>query len=126
MAKAPTGKSANASRASVGTTYDGVRVLKPKTKPVNFTTVELRAILSQALKKSADSGLKRKAGNILVERQADGQYAVERQNAKRASAKTKTQAAAIARADEIAPDKSPIVRRVKNTKAGKRGQFRKA
>lgn len=34
---------------SVGTTYDGVRVLKPKAEPTSFTIAEIRAAVKSVL-----------------------------------------------------------------------------
>ena len=35
---------------SVGTTYDGVRILAPKTKPTHFTTREIRRTIEKVLR----------------------------------------------------------------------------
>ena len=61
---------------------------------------------------------------IYVERHEDG-YAVTRPGAQRASAVTRTQAQAIERAGEIAPDAAIHVERVRNTGAGHPDKWRK-
>jgi len=66
-----------------------------------------------------------KPGNIYVEPREQGDYAVRRENSKRASDVLPTQKAAIERARELEPDKKPNVARVRNTKAGGPDQFRK-
>ncbi|MEX6880713.1 hypothetical protein AB2C45_34145, partial [Pseudomonas aeruginosa] len=38
---------------SIGTTYDGVRVLAPKTKSTNFTTEEIREAVKKAIAEDA-------------------------------------------------------------------------
>jgi hypothetical protein len=63
---------------------------------------------------------------IYVERRPQGDYAVRRAGAERASAVEATQAEAIARAREIAPGVSPHVERVRNTEGGSRDKWRKA
>lgn len=64
-------------------------------------------------------------GNIFIERRPDGNYAVEKLGAERASAILPTQAAAIARAKEIAPNTRPDVERVRHTSVGKPDHWRK-
>ena len=65
--------------------------------------------------------------NIYVERRDDeGDYAVRRAGSERASATAPTQAEAIARAKELAPDVKPDVERVRHTSQGKPDQWRKA
>jgi uncharacterized protein YdaT len=64
-------------------------------------------------------------GNIFVERRPDGNYAVEKPGAGRASAILGTQAEAIERAKEISPNTRPDVERVRHTSAGKPDQWRK-
>lgn len=119
MAKSRTkGKAASTSR-SLGTTYDGVKVLKPKTKPTHFTSQQIRAAIRTLQAKD-------KGGNIFVEPRPQGDFAVKRAKAKRASDVLPTQAEAVARAHELEPEKSPLVKRVRNTKSGSRGQWRKA
>jgi hypothetical protein len=62
---------------------------------------------------------------IYVERRPEGDYAVRRANAERASAIEPTQEKAIERAREIAPGSSPHVERVRHTTRGKPDQWRK-
>jgi hypothetical protein len=62
---------------------------------------------------------------IYVERRPEGDYAVRRANAERASAIEPTQEKAIERAFEIAPGSSPHVERVRHTTRGKPDQWRK-
>jgi hypothetical protein len=64
-------------------------------------------------------------GNIFVERRPDGNYAVEKPGAGRASAILPTQAEAIATAKEISPNSKPNVERVRHTSQGKPDQRRK-
>lgn len=65
-------------------------------------------------------------GNIYVERRPQGDYAVRKPGAERASATAPTQAEAIARAKELAPGTKPDVERVRTTTNGKPDQWRKA
>lgn len=37
---------------SVGTTYDGVRILAPKTKPTHFTASEIRTMIAKVRRES--------------------------------------------------------------------------
>jgi len=60
-----------------------------------------------------------------VEKRGPGQWAVQRKDAERASAILPTQAQAIARAKELAPDRRPHVERSEYTSKGKPGKFRK-
>ncbi len=62
---------------------------------------------------------------IYVEQRADGEFAVRKENSKRASAVKPTQAEAIARAKELAPGGEVHVERVRNVGDG-RDKFRKA
>lgn len=62
---------------------------------------------------------------LFVERRPQGDYAVRKPNSERASAIAPTQKAAIERARELNPDKSPLVERVRNTETGGRDQWRK-
>lgn len=64
-------------------------------------------------------------GNIFIERRPNGDYAVEKPGAGRASAIAATQAEAIARAKEISPNTRPDVERVRHTNRGKPDQWRK-
>lgn len=63
---------------------------------------------------------------LYVERREQGDYAVRRANAQRASATAPTQAEAIARAKELNPNGRPVVERVRNTDKGGRDKWRKA
>ena len=51
-------------------------------------------------------------------------YAVVAENADKASALTRTQAQAIAKAKQLNPDKKPHIARVENTTKGKPDRFR--
>ena len=62
---------------------------------------------------------------LFVERRSEGDYAVRRAEADRASAVAPTQADAIARAREIDPQAAILVERVRDTTAGKRDKWRK-
>ncbi len=62
---------------------------------------------------------------IYVEQREDGDFAVRKENSKRASAVKPTQAEAIARAKELAPGGEVHVERVRNVGDG-RDKFRKA
>jgi hypothetical protein len=64
--------------------------------------------------------------NIFIERRPEGDYAVRKPGADRASAIAPTQAQAIARAREISPGVAPDVERVRHTTRGKPDQWRKA
>jgi hypothetical protein len=60
-----------------------------------------------------------------VERRPQGDYAVRRANADRASAVEPTQAKAIERARELNPGVAPHVERVRDTTRGTRDKWRK-
>jgi hypothetical protein len=60
-----------------------------------------------------------------VERRPQGDYAVRRANADRASAVEPTQAKAIERARELNPGVAPHVERVRDTARGTRDKWRK-
>ena len=62
---------------------------------------------------------------IFVERRAEGDYAVRRAGAERASAVELTQAKAIERARELNPGVTPHVERVRETNVGGRDKWRK-
>jgi hypothetical protein len=64
--------------------------------------------------------------NIYIERRPNGNYAVEKPGAERASAILPTQRQAIERAREISPNTRPDVERVRHTSVGKPDQWRKA
>ena len=63
---------------------------------------------------------------MYVERRPEGDFAVRRAGAERASAVAPTQAKAIQRAREISPGVAPDVERVRHTNRGKSDQWRKA
>ena len=54
----------------------------------------------------------------------DHGYAVVAENAEKASALTRTQAQAIAKAKQLNPDKKPHIERVEDTTKGKPDKFR--
>lgn len=62
---------------------------------------------------------------IYVERRPEGDYAVRRAGADRASAVEPTQAQAIERAREMNPGVAPHVERVRDTSVGGRDKWRK-
>jgi hypothetical protein len=62
---------------------------------------------------------------LFVERRPQGDYAVRKPNADRASDVRPTQADAIERARELNPGKSPLVERVRYTDRGKPDKWRK-
>jgi hypothetical protein len=64
-------------------------------------------------------------GRLYVERRSQGDYAVRRANAERASAVLPTQTEAIERARELNPGQSPLVERVRYTDRGKPDQWRR-
>ena len=63
--------------------------------------------------------------DLFVEQRPQGDYAVRRAHSERASAVAPTQAEAIARAREIAPNVPVLVERVRYTSVGKPDQWRK-
>jgi len=62
---------------------------------------------------------------LFVERRPEGDYAVRRGDAERASAVLPTQAEAIERAKELNPDNPPLVERVRHTTSGKPDKWRR-
>jgi|tagenome__1003787_1003787.scaffolds.fasta_scaffold20972972_3 hypothetical protein len=62
---------------------------------------------------------------LFVERRPQGDYAVKKANAERASAVAPTQKEAIERARELNPGVAPHVERVRDTKGGGRDKWRK-
>ena len=62
---------------------------------------------------------------IFIERRQQGDYAIRRPGAERASGVESTQAEAIERATEIAPNATILVERVRNTNVGGRDKWRK-
>ena len=67
-----------------------------------------------------------KKDQLFVERRDQGDYAVRKANAQRASDVLPTQAEAIERARELNPNSRPLVERVRNTSAGGRDKWRRA
>jgi hypothetical protein len=63
---------------------------------------------------------------LFIERRPEGDYAVRRGNAERASAVLPTQAEAIARAHEINREATVLVERVRHTSQGKPDKWRRA
>jgi len=63
---------------------------------------------------------------LYVERREQGDYAVRRGGAQRASDVLPTQAKAIERARELNPNGRPVVERVRNTSVGGRDKWRRA
>ena len=61
---------------------------------------------------------------LFVERRPQGDYAVRRPNAQRASDVKPSQADAIERARELNPQGTPLVERVRNTVRGGRDKWR--
>jgi Uncharacterized protein conserved in bacteria (DUF2188) len=61
---------------------------------------------------------------LFVERRPQGDYAIRRPNAQRASDVLPTQGEAIARARELNPNIKPLVERVRHTTRGKPDQWR--
>ena len=66
-----------------------------------------------------------KNDQFYIEQRPDGTYAASRGGAQRASAIESTQAKAIDRVKEIAPEAAIHVERVRNTDKGSRDQWRK-
>ena len=62
---------------------------------------------------------------LFVERRPQGDYAIRRPNAQRASDVLPTQGEAISRARELNPNMNPLVERVRHTSRGKPDQWRK-
>ena len=126
MTKRPRPKAAS-SYKSVGRTYDGVKVLAPKTKSKTFTAAEVRRAIKKALEEvSGPQHTKpvRNSGAIRIQQRPDGRFEVKRPGAKRASAITDTQKEAVARARELNPGRAPIAKRVRKTSGAKRGTWR--
>lgn len=63
---------------------------------------------------------------LFVEQRKQGDFAVRKGSAERASAVADTQAEAIAIAKQMNPEASPLVERVRYTSRGKPDQWRKA
>jgi hypothetical protein len=62
---------------------------------------------------------------IFVERRPEGDFAIRKPGSERASGVESTQAEAIDRAREIAPNSAVLVERVRNTRVGGRDKWRK-
>jgi hypothetical protein len=62
---------------------------------------------------------------LYVEQRPQGDYAVRRPHAERASAVLPTQGQAIGRARELNPGTQPLVERVRHTSVGRPDQWRK-
>ena len=62
---------------------------------------------------------------LFVERRPQGDYAIRRPNAQRASDVLPTQGEAISRARELNPNMKPLVERVRHTSRGKPDRWRK-
>jgi hypothetical protein len=62
---------------------------------------------------------------LFVERRPQGDFAVKKANADRASAVLPTQTEAIKKAREMNPGKAPLVERVRHTTEGKPDKWRK-
>jgi hypothetical protein len=71
------------------------------------------------------NGKQIKKNQTYVERRAQGDYAVRKLDAVRASAIEPTQAKAIERAREISPKATPLVERVRRTNIGRPDHWRK-
>ena len=126
MTKRPRVKAAS-SYKSVGRTYDGVKVLAPKTKSKTFTAAEVRRAIQKASEEVSGpphTTSVRNSGAIRIQQRPDGRYEVKKPGAKRASAITDTQKEAVARARELTPGKAPIAKRVRKTPGAKRGMWR--
>lgn len=62
---------------------------------------------------------------IFIERRPEGDYAIRRPGSERASGVEPTQAGAIDRAGQIAPDATILVERVRDTNRGGRDKWRR-
>jgi len=125
VAKSP--RRAASSYKTVGKTYDGVKVLAPKTRSKTFTAAEVKRAIQKALDEvSGTKGKKplRESDAIQVQKRNDGRYEVKRPGAKRASDVKDTQKEALARARELDPDNAPIAKRVRRKPGAKRGTWR--
>jgi hypothetical protein len=128
VAKSPPPKRTTSSSGykTVGKTYDGVKVLAPKTKSKTFTAAEVRLAIKQAVREASSSGDQplRDSDALRVKKRDDGRFEVKKKGAKRASAVKDTQAQAIERAKELDPGRSPIAKRVRKTPGAKKGTWR--
>jgi hypothetical protein len=125
MAKTPSSKSASGYK-TVGKTYDGVKVLAPKTKSKTFTPAEVRRAIKKAVSEATSSHDKplRDGDALRIKKRDDGRFEVKKKGAKRASAVKDTQAEAIQRAKELDPGTAPIAKRVRKTPGAKKGTWR--
>ena len=128
MAKSPRAEGLRASAyKSAGQTRDGVRVVKPKTKPQNFTSSEIKRAVEIALRELQQSKSKpslAKAKVPKVEQRPDGMFAVTMPGKTKASAKKATQKEALDRAKELDPGSRPIAKRTRKSKGGRKGTWR--
>lgn len=125
MAKSP--RRAASSYKTVGKTYDGVKVLAPKTRSKTFTAAEVKRAIQKALDDvSGTKGKKplRESDAMQVQKRNDGRYEIKRPGAKRASDVKDTQKEALARARELDPNNAPIAKRVRRKPGAKRGTWR--
>ena len=67
-----------------------------------------------------------KKDQLFIEKRPQGDFAVRKADAARASAVLPTQGAAIERAKELNPNGRPLVERVRNTAVGGPDKWRKA
>lgn len=125
----PPRKKASSAYKTVGRTYDGVKVLAPKTKSKTFTAAEVRRAIQKVLGEISKPERKmplRESDALRVEQRIDGRFEVRKPGAKRASAILDTQAEAVAKARELNPGRAPIVKRVRKMPGTKRGTWREA
>lgn len=128
MAKPPRAKDVSPYK-TVGKTYDGVKVLAPKTKSKTFTAAEVRRAIGKALEEVSASASQAKPplrdrDALRVQQRDDGRFEVKRPGAKRVSDVKDTQTEAIARARELEPGKAPIAKRVRKKPGAKKGTWR--
>lgn len=126
MAKPPRAKKASPYK-TVGKTYDGVKVLAPKTKSKTFTAAEVRRAIAKELGEVSASPVEkpiREVDALRVQKRPDGRFEVRKPGAKRASDVKDTQTEAIARARELNPGTAPIAKRVRKRPGSKRGTWR--
>ena len=128
MARTPPTKGLRASAyKSSCQTRDGVRVVKTKTKPENFTSAEIKRAVEIALRELRGQQPKRslaKAKVPRVEQRPDGMFAVVMPGKSKASAKKATQKEALDRAKELDPGSRPIAKRTRTSKGGRKGTWR--
>ena len=85
-----------------------------------------KAITSHSEKSKVHGAFAVIQDRLFVERRERGGYAIRREGSDRASAVLPTQAAAIARAKELNPDRAPLVERVRNTDVSRPDKWRRA